>query len=259
MTAKFSAIILLPIYVVIVILLLIFRPLQLNFPFTLKFVERYLHQERLRRLVYSGVTLVIFIVFVYVLIFANYGFQAEPLVRDADEQAKLEALLHKTPLAKSETAVQAVSALARSVPIPGRDYFTAFSVMMGFTPQVSEDGKYLVITARVGTDARHRVFYKDLEEPYGMVTELIDNFEHEYSFEGNDGPLFYFKTNHEAPRGRVIAIDTRKPEPRNWKEVIPQGPEALQGVSLVGNQFVATYLKDAQTQVKMFDTKGQPV
>lgn len=137
MTAKFSAIILLPIYFVIVILLLIFKPLQLNFPFTLIFVERYLHQERLRRLVYSGVTLVIFIVFVYVLIFANYGFQAEPLVRDADEQAKLEALLHKTPLAQSETAVQAVSALARSVPIPGRDYFTAFSVMMGFTPQVS--------------------------------------------------------------------------------------------------------------------------
>ena len=136
MTAKFSAIILLPIYFLIVTLVLIFRPLQLKFPFSLKLVERYLHQDRLRNLLYSGVTLLLFAIIAYVLIFANYGFHAEPLVRDADEQAKLEALLHKTPFGKSETAVQVASGLARNVPIPGRDYFTAFSVMMGFTPQV---------------------------------------------------------------------------------------------------------------------------
>jgi prolyl oligopeptidase len=129
----------------------------------------------------------------------------------------------------------------------------------GFSPSASEDGKYLVITARVGTDARHRVFYKDLEEPFGMVTELIPNFEYEYSFEGNDGPVFFFKTNNAAPRGRVIAIDVREPDSKNWKEIIPQANESLQGVSLVGNLFVASYLKDAQTQVKMFDVSGKLV
>lgn len=136
MAAKFSAIILLPIYFVIVILLLICAPERLKFPFTLKFVERFLLKERLRKAVYSGVTLFALLVLVYVVLFANYGFQAEPLVRDADEQMKLEALLQKTPLGKSETAVQIASGLARNVPIPARDFFTAFSVMMGFTPQV---------------------------------------------------------------------------------------------------------------------------
>ena len=129
----------------------------------------------------------------------------------------------------------------------------------GFNPQVSEDGKYLVITARVGTDARHRIFYKDLEEPFGMVTELIDNFESEYNFDGNDGTVFYFKTNNNAPRGRVVAIDITKPDQKNWKEIIPQAAEALQGTNLVGNLFVATYLKDAKTQVKMFDVTGKLV
>lgn len=136
MAAKFSAIILAPIYFLIVMIVLIFKPESLKFPFTLKIVERYLHRERFRKLVSSGSMLLLFGIIAYVLIIANYGFQAEPLVRDADEQMKLEALLQKTPLGKSEAAVQIVSGLARNVPIPARDFFTAFSVMMGFTPQV---------------------------------------------------------------------------------------------------------------------------
>ncbi len=90
-----------------------------------------------------------------------------------------------------------------------------------------------------------------------MPVELIDNFKNEYSFIDNDGPVFYFKTDLEAPRGRVIAIDIRKPEPANWNEIIPQAKENLTGVGMVGNLFVAHYLKDAHTQVKLFTTAGK--
>lgn len=126
----------------------------------------------------------------------------------------------------------------------------------GFQSTVSEDGRYLVITIWQGTDDRYRIVYKDLTEPYGMPIDLIDNFENEYSFIDNDGPVFYFKTDLQAPRGRIIAIDIRKPERENWKEIIPQAAENLQSVSLVGNLFVTSYLKDARTQVKMYDTSG---
>ena len=44
-----------------------------------------------------------------------------------------------------------------------------------------------------------------------MPVELIDNFEHEYSFVGNDGPVLFFKTDLDAPRRRLVAIDLRKP------------------------------------------------
>src|SRR5207253_1651314 len=57
-------------------------------------------------------------------------------------------------------------------------------------------------------------------------------------------------------RGRVIAIDTRKPDRKHWKEIIPQARENLTSVHITGNQFVATYLKDAHTQVKMFALDG---
>jgi prolyl oligopeptidase len=126
-----------------------------------------------------------------------------------------------------------------------------------FSAEVTDDGRYLVLTTEVGTAKKYRVSYKDLTEPYGTVLDLIDNFDNEYTFLDNDGPVFYFKTDLDAPRGRVIAIDIRHPEKTHWKEVIPQAKEALERVNMVGNLFVAEYLKDAHTQVTMYTPDGR--
>jgi prolyl oligopeptidase len=127
----------------------------------------------------------------------------------------------------------------------------------GFSAAVTEDGRYLILTTHVGTAYKYRITYKDLEEPYAAPVDLIDHFDNEYSFVGNDGPVFFFKTDLDAPRGRLIAIDIRKSDKANWKEVLPQAKEALSHVQLVGNLFVAAYLKDAKTQVKMYTLGGQ--
>jgi prolyl oligopeptidase len=126
----------------------------------------------------------------------------------------------------------------------------------GYQAEVTEDGRYLVITVWKGTDDKYRVIYKDLKEPYGLPTDLITTFDNEFTLIGNDGPNFFFKTDLEAPRRRVIAIDIRKPDAKNWQEVIPQKEETLRGVGLVGNTFVASYLKDAKTQINIHSMKG---
>ncbi len=124
--------------------------------------------------------------------------------------------------------------------------------------QVSEDGRYLIITIGDGTTSRRaRIAYKDLAEPYGMPLDLIDNFDGKFSFVGNDGPVFYFRTETDAPRGRLIAIDSRKPEKANWKTIVPESPkDTLEGVNLVGNLFVCEYLADAKTVVKLYAPDG---
>ncbi len=129
----------------------------------------------------------------------------------------------------------------------------------GFSGDVSEDGQYLVISSWQGTDQRNRFFYKDLSAPDGKVVELIGALEAAYSFIGNDGAVFYFRTDLNAPRGRVIAIDVTKPAKANWRELIPQTIETLEGVSLLGNNFIASYLKDAQAQIKVFDLTGKRI
>lgn len=126
----------------------------------------------------------------------------------------------------------------------------------GFQLNVSEDGRYLIITVWQGTDDRYRIVVKDLTEPYGLPYELIDNFEHEYSFVGNDDQVLYFKTSLEAPQRRVIAIDLKKPAQKNWTEIIGQTDNAMDSVGIVGNMFICSYLKDAKTQIRLHAMDG---
>ncbi len=126
-----------------------------------------------------------------------------------------------------------------------------------FFSEVSDDGRYLVIMIAKGTDDKYRVVYKDLQEPYGMAVDLITDFDNEYTFVGSDGPRFFFKTDLEAPRKRLIAIDVRRPEREQWREIIPESEETLVEVSNIANMFVATYLKDARTQVKIYAMDGE--
>jgi len=126
----------------------------------------------------------------------------------------------------------------------------------GFNGGVTEDGRYLIISVWRGTDPKNLVFYKDLSDPNAAVVELIHEFEASYSFVDNDGSTFCFQTDLDAPRGRVIAIDIQAPDRDNWRELIPQAAETLEGVGLLNHQFVASYLKDARSQIKIFDLKG---
>ncbi len=126
----------------------------------------------------------------------------------------------------------------------------------GFSGKVTEDGQYLIISVWLGTDRRNLVFYQDLTNPDGKVVELISNFTANYSFIGNDKGVFYFRTDVNAPRGKIIAINTQKPEPKYWHEIVPQSVDTLRNVSIINNQFVASYLQDAHSQIKIFDLSG---
>jgi len=91
------------------------------------------------------------------------------------------------------------------------------------------------------------------------VVELLMGFDAAYDFVGNEGPVFFFTTDLNSPRYRLIAIDIRDPARDRWKEVIPETDATLTGVSLVGERFIAQYLRDARSQVKVFATSGKPI
>lgn len=127
----------------------------------------------------------------------------------------------------------------------------------GFYGAVSEDGRYLILYVSQGTDPNNRLYYKDLTDPGAPVVPLLDKADASYSFIGNDGPVFWILTTQNAPRGRVIALDTRKPAPEHWREVLPQSAENLEDVSLFQDTFVVTSLKDARNVVRLYRTDGR--
>jgi prolyl oligopeptidase len=124
----------------------------------------------------------------------------------------------------------------------------------GFYGGISDDGRYLVITSTQGTERKNRIFYKDLAKPDSKIEELLTAADASYGFVGNDGPLFYFQTDNKAPNSRVIAVDTQKPAPENWREILKETPETLDSVSLFGQEFITEYLKDAHSVVKIFSS-----
>jgi len=132
----------------------------------------------------------------------------------------------------------------------------------GFSAAVTDDGRYLVMNVWLGTDRRNRVYYLDLRSATrpkvtGAVARLLDDFDASYGFIGNDGPVFYFLTDLDAPKKRVIAIDTRQPERARWREIIPQGEDVLEGVQIIHDVFVAHSMHDAHSRLRLFGLDGR--
>jgi prolyl oligopeptidase len=123
---------------------------------------------------------------------------------------------------------------------------------------VSDDGRYLIIHVWNATNVNNAVFYRDLESD-GPAVELIANFDSRYHFVGNDGPVFWLATDHEAPRGRVVGVDTRQPEPAAWRPIIAEREYTLDSTTVVGNYFVARYLRDARAHLEVLDLDGRSV
>jgi prolyl oligopeptidase len=127
---------------------------------------------------------------------------------------------------------------------------------MGFAGSVTDDGHYLIISVWQGTSPKNRLYYKDLTQNDSPVVKLLDDFDAQYQFIDNDGSVFWFQTDLDAPRGRVIAIDTRHPERSSWKTLVAQGADKLEFSSVVNNSFLLGYLKDARTEVRVHDLNG---
>jgi len=131
----------------------------------------------------------------------------------------------------------------------------------GFGGTVTDDNEYLILSVWRGTEKRNQIFFAKLKDKSATgateVTELLSGFESDYQFIGNDGSVFYFKTDNAAPKRRIIAIDVDNPGRGQWREIVPEAEETIESVSLFGDRFFVTYLKDATSVVRQVTTSGK--
>lgn len=119
---------------------------------------------------------------------------------------------------------------------------------------VTDDGRYLIINVGQGTRPQNMVYYKDLEAKDGKIMPIVENLNNDFSFIDNVGTIFYFSTDKDAPRKRVITVDIANDN--KITEIIPQATETLGNVGMLNNQLITNYLKDAYTQIRIYDLKG---
>jgi prolyl oligopeptidase len=123
--------------------------------------------------------------------------------------------------------------------------------------KTSADGRWLVVSIDRGTNPESIIRVLDLQDRAGELRDLIPVPDFDSRVIGNDGSTFFVLTDRDAPRKRVVAIDLDQPEPEHWREVIPEGVDALIDVHQAGGRLVAHVLHDASSKLQIWTAGGE--
>jgi prolyl oligopeptidase len=122
---------------------------------------------------------------------------------------------------------------------------------------LTEDERFLVLSISEGTDGSE-IKVKDLKDKNaaGFIT-IVPGFKTNANVIDNIGGNILLQTNSDAPKYKVVLLDPHNPAATNWKTVIPEQKEPLEGVSTGGGKVFASYLKDACTEVNQYTPEGK--
>ncbi len=121
---------------------------------------------------------------------------------------------------------------------------------------VSEDGVWLLIRVSKGTERMNMFYFKNLTMERAPIMTLVPDRKNSYTFLGNDEGVFYFRTDRDAPRGKVVKVNALTPDPK-FEDVVPQADDTLSSVRMINNQFVLNYMRDAYTRIAIHDINGK--
>jgi prolyl oligopeptidase len=137
-----------------------------------------------------------------------------------------------------------------------------------FGAGVSRDGRWLIVSAAVGTAPRNDVWIADLSaaDPDAdshaapSLRELAVGLDAQVgAYVGRDGRL-YIATDLDAPRGRLAVTDPSAPGPEHWRDLIAHDPEAvledftvLDGPELDPPLLLAGWTRHAVSEITVHD------
>lgn len=121
--------------------------------------------------------------------------------------------------------------------------------------QVTDDERFLFIYISAGTHGT-AVMYQDLKDPKSKLTMLFDGFENNYGIIENVGDKLLVHSDKNAPKYRLALVDPKNPAVENWKDVLPEGKDLLEGVSAAGGKLFASYLHKAATKMVQYSYEG---
>jgi prolyl oligopeptidase len=100
------------------------------------------------------------------------------------------------------------------------------------------------------------LFVRDLSKGEKTFTPIVAEIgDDDYSVVDDIGDKFLIQTNHDAPNGKVVLWDPKKPQ--SWSEIIPEKPEPLELANTVGGKLFVTYLKDVTTRAYVYSVSGK--
>jgi len=122
--------------------------------------------------------------------------------------------------------------------------------------EISEDNSFLYYLVIYGAGSeKTEVYLQDLKK-HGPVLPVVNDLNSLFwtAWAGN---TLLLQTNWKAPQWHVYAVNPQNSARDKWKEVVPESDIKLDVVTPAGGKLVATYLRSATTELKVFDAEGQ--
>jgi len=124
---------------------------------------------------------------------------------------------------------------------------------VGFSTLVSDDGRWIVITASNGSADESEIWVDDLRNGDGF-RPLYTGFKYAYVASKVVAGRLYLLTNESAPSRRVIAIDLAQ---GTLEEIIPAAGDYLEEIEIINRKIVARYLHNASSLIKIYELDGR--
>jgi prolyl oligopeptidase len=124
----------------------------------------------------------------------------------------------------------------------------------------TEDERFAILTISDQGKGKkgNSVFYRDLSKGEDKFSPIVGEIgDDSFGVLDNVGDKFLIRTDHNAPNGRVILVDPKNPDEKNWKDVLPERSEPLQGVGTAGGKLFASWRKDVATRAYVFSLDGK--
>ena len=126
-----------------------------------------------------------------------------------------------------------------------------------FESQVTDDGRYLVVTIERGVPAKRvDIVFRDLTKKDAPFNVLVWDLDSRFSAVYARG-AWYVKTDYKAPMGRILRADPGV-LPDAWNTIVPEATEAIDDFSIVGGKVYVTRLKDVVSQTSIYTLDGKP-
>ena len=128
--------------------------------------------------------------------------------------------------------------------------------LRNYYAQTTEDERFLILYETESTYG-NSLYFKDLESDQTEFIELAPGFEYEYGVIDNLGDALLIKTNHNAPKNKLALVNLKKLAIKDWKPLIPEKDEVLEGAMIAGDRIFVEYMKDAKSIAESYDFRGQ--
>ena len=122
--------------------------------------------------------------------------------------------------------------------------------------EVSDDGRFLVISVTRGTGPETRTEIFELAGPSSPRAVLVPDFSCQAWVVANQGDTFFLVTDDQAERRRLVAVDLGRPNREDWREVVPEQAAVLTGALNCGGKLVCHYLEDACSRLSVYELDG---